>query len=214
MLAVGERTATITTADVLLFRPIAKSDIRVGTGKPMCSSRRSMAEKYPEQRDTPFIWFFLLSVALNVGAAFSGYYWSFPRETIEADIQLTAIDVNDAPSLGQPNAGTALPPPPEPTPAQAPPPPMPEITPPTPDQSPEFEIPEPSPTPTPTPTPTPPPEPIPAATPELTPTPTPEPTPAPTPEPTPTPTPEPTPTPTPEPTPTPTPESTPTPATT
>src|SRR6516162_2025056 len=113
-----------------------------------------MAEKYPEQKDTPFIWFFLLSVALNVGAAFSGYYWSFPGGTIESDIQLTAVDVNDAPSLGEPNAGRAPPPLPEPTPAPAPPP-MPEPTSPPLDQLPEFEVPEPSPTPTPTPTPEP-----------------------------------------------------------
>jgi outer membrane biosynthesis protein TonB len=171
-----------------------------------------MAEKYPEEKDTPFIWFLLLSVALNVGAAFSGYYWSFPGGTIEADIQLTAIDVNDAPSLGKSDAGTAPLPPPEPTPAQAPPP-MPEPTPPPLDQPPEFEVPEPSPTPTAIPTPeptsTPTPEPTSTLTPEPTPTPTPEPTPTPTPEPTPTPTPELTPTPTPELSPTPTPEPTP-----
>ena len=83
-----------------------------------------MAEKYPEQKDTPFLWFFLLSIALNVGAAFSGYYWSFPERTSEPDIQLTAIDVNDVPSLGQPGAGTAQP------------------TPPPLDQQPEFEVPE------------------------------------------------------------------------
>ena len=103
-----------------------------------------MAEKYPEQKDTPFLWFFLLSIALNVGAAFSGYYWSFPERTSEPDIQLTAIDVNDVPSLGQPGAGTAQPtPPPPPEPAPTPgPPPMPEPTPPPPDQQPEFEVPE------------------------------------------------------------------------
>jgi hypothetical protein len=103
-----------------------------------------MAEKSPEQKGTPFLWFFLLSIALNVGAAFSGYYWSLPEQTIEADIQLTVIDVNDVPSLGEPNAATAPPIPPlspEPAPTPAPPP----------DQPPEFEVPEPGPTPTPEP---------------------------------------------------------------
>ena len=68
---------------------------------------------------------------------------SFPERTIEADIQLTTIDVNDVPSLLEPNAATAppIPPPPNPAPIPAPP-----------DQPPEFEsVPEPSPTPTPTP---------------------------------------------------------------
>jgi len=119
-----------------------------------------MAEKTPEQKGTPFLWFFIVSIALNVGAAFSGYYWSLPAQTIEADTQLTAIDVNDVPSLREPNAATAPPiPPPSPEPAPTPAPP--------PDQPPEFEVqnqvrrlrPHPHLTPTPEPTPTPAPEP-------------------------------------------------------
>jgi len=41
---------------------------------PHMDSRKSMAEKYPEQKDGPFPWFFLLTIALNVDPAFSGCY--------------------------------------------------------------------------------------------------------------------------------------------
>ena len=67
---------------------------------------------------------------------------------------LTAVDTNDAPPLGDPNAPEEQPPDPQPTP-----PPDPEPTPPPLDKPPEFEIPAATPTPAPETTPHPTPKP-------------------------------------------------------
>ena len=63
-----------------------------------------MAEKIPYQKETPFLYFLLLSVALNIGVALSGYYFRFPERTVEPDIELSAIDANDVPPVGEPDA--------------------------------------------------------------------------------------------------------------
>jgi len=49
-----------------------------------------VAGKIPYRKETPFIWFLLLSVALNVGVALSGYYFRFPEQKTQPDIELSA----------------------------------------------------------------------------------------------------------------------------
>ena len=76
-----------------------------------------MADKTPYQKETPFLWFLFLSVALNTIAALSGYYFKFPEQKAEPDIELTTIDTNDVPPLGEPDAAEPMPAAPEPIPA-------------------------------------------------------------------------------------------------
>jgi outer membrane biosynthesis protein TonB len=99
----------------------------------------------PSQKEGSLIWFLVLSSALNAGAILSGYWLRIPHEVNV--IQFTAVDINDLPSKGDPEAEQSE----EPPQAQPTPPLDPEPTPPPLDQAPEFEIPAPSPTPTPSP---------------------------------------------------------------
>jgi outer membrane biosynthesis protein TonB len=99
----------------------------------------------PSQKEGSLAWFLALSFALNAGAVFSGYWLQIPRET--NPILLTAVDINDLPAKGDPEAQQLdQPPQPEPTPPLEP-----DPTPPPLDSTPEFEIPAPTPTPVPSP---------------------------------------------------------------
>ena len=112
----------------------------------------------------PFIAFLVISLAINGGGAYCGWWLKFPEPPPLKDdsIQLTDIDTNDVENLGDPNVPQDQPPPePEPTP-----PPEQEPTPPPLDKPPEFEIPQPSPTPAPSVAPTPESTPKPASTPK------------------------------------------------
>jgi len=107
---------------------------------------------YRSRRDgASLVWFLLLSLVLNGSAAYFGFWLKLPEEPPTI---LTAVDTNDAPPLGDPNAPEEQPPDPEPTP-----PPDPEPTPPPLDKPPEFEIPAATPTPAPQSTPHPTPKP-------------------------------------------------------
>src|SRR3984885_2859724 len=97
---------------------------------------------YRSRRDGfSLVWFLLLSLVLNGSAAYFGFWLRLPEQPPTI---LTAVDTNDAPPLGDPNAPEEQPPDPEPTP-----PPDPEPTPPPLDKPPEFEIPAATPTPAP-----------------------------------------------------------------
>jgi outer membrane biosynthesis protein TonB len=101
----------------------------------------------------PFVVFLVLSLVINGAGAYCGWWLRFPAPVQLKDdaIELTDIDTNDVPPLGDPNAPEQQPPTePEPTP-----PPEPEPTPPPLDKPPEFEIPQPTPTPAPSVAPTP-----------------------------------------------------------
>jgi outer membrane biosynthesis protein TonB len=107
---------------------------------------------YRSRRDGfSLVWFLLLSLVLNGSAAYFGFWLKLPEQPPTI---LTAVDTNDAPPLGDPNAPEEQPPDPEPTP-----PPDPEPTPPPLDKPPEFEIPAATPTPAPQSTPHPTPKP-------------------------------------------------------
>ncbi len=107
---------------------------------------------YRSRRDGfSLVWFLLLSLVLNGSAAYFGFWLKLPEEP---PTMLTAVDTNDAPPLGDPNAPEEQPPDPQPTP-----PPDPEPTPPPLDKPPEFEIPAATPTPAPQSTPHPTPKP-------------------------------------------------------
>jgi outer membrane biosynthesis protein TonB len=101
----------------------------------------------------PFVVFIVLSLAINGAGAYCGWWLKFPEPVQQKDdaIELTDIDTNEVPPLGDPNAPEQQPPT-EPEPTL---PPEPEPTPPPLDKPPEFEIPQPKPTPEPSLAPTP-----------------------------------------------------------
>ena len=108
---------------------------------------------FRSREGAPFAVFLVLSLAINGFGAICGWWIKFPESILQKDdaIELTAIDTNDVPPLGDPSAPEQQPPTaPEPTP-----PPEPEPTPPPLDKAPEFEIPQPTPTPAPSVAPTP-----------------------------------------------------------
>jgi outer membrane biosynthesis protein TonB len=73
---------------------------------------------YRSRRDGfSLVWFLLLSLVLNGSAAYFGFWLKLPEEPPTI---LTAVDTNDAPPLGDPNAPEEQPPDPEPTPPPTP----------------------------------------------------------------------------------------------
>src|SRR5258708_33940567 len=69
---------------------------------------------YRARRDGfSLVWFLLLSLVLNGSAAYFGFWLKLPEEP---PMILTAVDTNDAPPLGDPNAPEEHPPAPQRTP--------------------------------------------------------------------------------------------------